>query len=91
MTTAIRGTVESRGAQERGILAKYRGGKKPRFHAVLKPRFDPIVTHFYQSALIYLAVNRGFYTDTAAVQYVTAVELKTPRWTPVLLRKFFRG
>ena len=79
MTTAIRDTIESRGVQERGILAKYQGGKKPRFHAVLKPRFDPIVTHFYQTALIHLAVNRGFYMDTAPVQYVTAVELKTPR------------
>ena len=60
MTTAIRDTIDSRGAKERVTLAKYRGGEKPRFYAVLRPRFDPIVTHFYQSALIHLAVSRGF-------------------------------
>ena len=79
MMTAIHDTVDSGGVQERGWLVGNRGTGQPRFYAGLIPRFDLVVTHFYQTALIYFAVNRGFYKDTAPALYVTAVEGKTPR------------
>ena len=57
----------------------------------LQPRFDLKTTRISQNAVARTAVYCGFCKTTAVLHSRTVSMMKSPRFCPVFLRKFFRG